>query len=97
MKQSIVYTIIGILVGIFVAQSAIAQIRGESDVPRTISYQGMVSSVTGAQFPSGDYAVTVRLYADEHGREVVWEGEYTTTVENRLLNLELGSGAQGQQ
>ena len=93
MKQSIVYSIIGVLVGIFVAQSAIAQSPGESDVPRTISYQGMVSSATGARFPSGDYAVTVRLYADEYGREAVWEGEYTTTVENGLLNLELGSGA----
>ncbi len=92
MKQSIVYTVIGVLVGIFVAQSAIAQSRGESEVPRTISYQGMVSSATGARFPSGDYAVTVRLYADEHGREVVWEGEYRTRVENGLLNLELGSG-----
>ncbi len=92
MKQSIVYTFIGVLVGIFVARSAIAQSRGESEVPRTISYQGMVSSATGAEFPSGDYAVTVRLYADEHGREVVWEGEYRTRVENGLLNLELGSG-----
>ncbi len=64
MKQSIVYTFIGVLVGIFVARSAIAQSRGESEVPRTISYQGMVSSATGAEFPSGDYAVTVRLYAD---------------------------------
>ena len=92
MKQSIVYSIIGVLVGIFVAQSAIAQSKSESDVPRTISYQGMVSSATGARFPSGDYAVTVRLYADEYGREAVWEGQYTTTVENGLLNLELGSG-----
>ena len=92
MKQSIVYTFIGVLVGIFVARSAIAQSRGESEVPRTISYQGMVSSATGAEFPSGDYAVTVRLYADEDGREVVWEGEYRTRVENGLLNLELGSG-----
>ncbi len=92
MKQSIVYSIIGVLVGIFMAQSAIAQSPGESDVPRTISYQGMVSSATGARLPSGDYAVTVRLYADEHGQEVIWEGQYTTTVENGLLNLELGSG-----
>ncbi len=92
MKYSIAYTVIGVLIGIFVAQSAIAQSPGESDVPRTISYQGMVSSATGARFPSGDYAVTVRLYADEHGREVLWEGKYTTTVENGLLNLELGSG-----
>ncbi len=92
MKYSIAYTVIGVLIGIFVAQSAIAQSPGESDVPRTISYQGMVSSATGARFPSGDYAVTVRLYADEHGREVLWEGQYTTTVENGLLNLELGSG-----
>ncbi len=92
MKYSIAYTVIGVLIGIFVAQSAIAQSPGESDVPRIISYQGMVSSATGARFPSGDYAVTVRLYADEHGREVLWEGQYTTTVENGMLNLELGSG-----
>ncbi len=92
MKYSIAYTVIGVLVGIFVARSAIAQSRGESEVPRTISYQGMVSSATGAQLPSGDYAVTVRLYADEDGREVLWEGEYRTRVENGLLNLELGSG-----
>ncbi len=28
----------------------------------------------------------------EDGREVVWEGQYRTRVENGLLNLELGSG-----
>ena len=93
MKQSNLCILFTLLFGMASLNLSFAQTVEMEDVPRTISYQGIVSPITGGQLPTGEYAVTVRLYADESGENVVWKGEYTTRVVDGLLNLELGSGA----
>jgi hypothetical protein len=61
-----------------------------TDIPRMISYQGIVTQNGTAV--TGEYPVTVKLYADPDGKETVWQGTYTTHLENGMFNLMLGSG-----
>lgn len=60
------------------------------DVPRTISYQGMLTSSGGTPFSDGRYDVSVTLYADADGQHPVWSGSYETAVIGGLFNLYLG-------
>lgn len=62
------------------------------DVPRTISYQGLLSSPDGAVLPDGAYQVTVALYSDPQGSREVWRDSYTTQVTAGVFNLYLGQG-----
>lgn len=64
-----------------------------ADIPHVISYQGKITSATTA-LPNGEHTFTVRLYGDEQGTTVLWQGEYRTTVTDGLFNLQLGSGGQ---
>jgi len=64
-----------------------------ADIPHVISYQGKITSATTA-LPDGEHTFTVRLYSDEQGTTVLWQGEYRTTVTDGLFNLQLGSGGQ---
>ncbi|HET9137598.1 MAG TPA: hypothetical protein VFO76_13265 [Candidatus Kapabacteria bacterium] len=64
-----------------------------ADVPHVISYQGKITSAT-TPLPDGEHNFTVRLYGDEQGTSVLWQGEYRTTVTDGLFNLQLGSGGQ---
>lgn len=62
-----------------------------SDVPRTISYQGILSS-DGKAYADGEYDITVTLYGDRHGTNHVWQYTYTTRVIGGVFNLYLGEG-----
>src|ERR1035437_3776943 len=61
-----------------------------SDVPHTISYQGLLQSSDGMPM-NGLEQLTVRLYADTAGQDLVWEDTYTTNVRNGIFNVLLGS------
>ncbi|MDP4199327.1 MAG: hypothetical protein Q8922_10685 [Bacteroidota bacterium] len=63
------------------------------DIPRTISYQGVLRGANGASVTDGEYAITARLYSDADGKSLVWQGTYRVTVENGVFNLTLGTGA----
>lgn len=74
--------------------TAIAQTTvSTTDVPRTISYQGLLTSADGTPFADGTYDVTVTLYGDENGSRQVWRETYSTPVTGGIFNLHLGSGA----
>ena len=92
MTKNIIRGVTSLICGILLSTTALAQTTEDIDVPRTISYQGIITSTTGTSLPPGEYPVTVRLYSDEFGTAVVWEGQYQTTIEQGLLNLQLGSG-----
>jgi hypothetical protein len=51
-----------------------------ADVPRVISYQGVLTTDNGTPIPDGPYRITVSLYADESGGNRVWQESYSTTV-----------------
>ena len=63
-------------------------------MPKTLSYQAQVRSSEGAAILDGEYSVTIRLYSDAQGTAEVWRDTYTTTIQNGVLNLMLGSGAK---
>ncbi|MGE3801231.1 MAG: beta strand repeat-containing protein [Candidatus Kapaibacterium sp.] len=91
MKKTTIRTAAALLLGILTTLGLSAQERGSSDVPRIITYQGVLSSTTGSH--SGEYQITFRLYGDAEGREVIWEGTYATQIDRGLFSADLGSGA----
>lgn len=71
--------------------TTLAQKNQDLDVPRTISYQGLLTSTDGTPLPNGSYQITVTLYGDEAGTRPLWTDSYTTTTFGGVFNLYLGS------
>lgn len=63
-----------------------------SDVPRTLSYQGLLTSTDGTPVHDGEYRITLALYADPAGTIKVWEDTYATPIIDGIFNVYLGSG-----
>lgn len=55
-----------------------------AQIPRTISYQGVLSDATGNVKPDGPYSFTFRLYDVSSGGTALW------TEENKALEVEKG-------
>ena len=70
------------------------QLADANDVPKTISYQGLLSSSDGTPFADGQYQITVTLYADGQGNTPVWNDSYTTNVHGGVFNVLIGSGSK---
>src|SRR5687767_13929778 len=85
--RQINYRIVIALLTVFLWSNLSAQ---QTDIPRMISYQGNITQEGKAL--SGEYPVTVTLYADALGKEVVWLGTYKTKVTDGIFNVMLGSG-----
>lgn len=88
------YSILSILAGVCLlthVSTSSAQQTGEPDVPRTISYQGMLTSADGVPLPDGNRTVTVALYGDEAGTQLLWQDGYQVTTHGGVFNLYLGS------
>lgn len=63
-----------------------------TDVPRTISYQGILTGTDGKPMHDGQYAITVRLYSDAEGVQAIYDATYQVTVVSGIFNIMLGSG-----
>ncbi len=61
-----------------------------TDVPRTLSYQGLLRSSAGTPVNDTE-AITVRLYADSAGKQLLWQDVFTVNVQNGVFNILLGS------
>ncbi len=86
-----------LLAVLFVATSIALNAQGlvdATDVPRTISYQGLLTSPDGMPFADGQYEITVTLYADGRGDNVVWQDSYLTSVSGGVFSVLLGSGSK---
>jgi hypothetical protein len=89
------YSILALLVCVFVSfasRPSHAQQATTSDIPRQISYQGVLTSSSGSVLPDGKYQLTITLYSDPGGTNSVWHDTYATTVSGGLFSLYLGSG-----
>src|ERR1051325_9300322 len=64
------------------------------DIPKTLSYQGLVTGKDGQPVKDGQYAVTVTLYNDADGQTSLWKGTYTAQLVNGVFSLTLGDKAQ---
>ncbi|MEP7233876.1 MAG: hypothetical protein ABI778_01150 [Ignavibacteriota bacterium] len=79
-----------------VIRPSFAQQTGPSqatDVPRVISYQGVLSTATGQLVPDGKYPVTLKLYSDAQGTGYVWTDKYEVNVKGGVFTVLLGSGS----
>jgi hypothetical protein len=56
----------------------------------TMSYQGTLIQ-NEVQASDGLYQLTVALYGDPQGKDVIWTDSYTTEVNNGIFNIQLGS------
>jgi hypothetical protein len=55
----------------------------EAQIPRTLSYQGVLSDTSGVPKPDGSYALTFRLYETSSGGSAIW-------TETKTLNTKRG-------
>ena len=62
-----------------------------TDLQRTISYQGMLTTTNRGQIGDGQYEITLSLYTDPSGTTRIWQDTYTTTVTGGIFNIYLGS------
>ena len=62
-----------------------------TDVPRTLSYQGVIRAEDGTAIKDGNYAITVHLYADAEGTQEVWKDTYLTPVASGVFSVVLGA------
>ena len=80
-----VKTVYVFLFVILVIPSLIAQ------VPRTISYQGVLTDNSGNPKPDGDYMITFNLYDAETGGNSIWTETKTLSLSKGLFSTSLGN------
>jgi hypothetical protein len=61
-----------------------------AQIPRSISYQGVLTEANGNPKPDGDYAFTFRLYETNIGGAAIWSETKTLAVERGLFSTALG-------
>ncbi|MDH7515925.1 MAG: hypothetical protein QHI48_08640, partial [Bacteroidota bacterium] len=62
-----------------------------AQVPRTISYQGVLADATGTPVPDGNYNIVFRLFDTATGGTPLWEEGTLVEVRNGVFNVQLGS------
>lgn len=70
---------------LFIAAAAIA------DIPRIMSYQGVLADASGSAVSDGNYSITFRLYTAESGGSPIWEETQTVAVKKGIFEAKLGS------
>ncbi len=61
-----------------------------AQIPRTISYQGVLTDNIGNPKPDGDYSITFSFYETEVGGNTIWSEVKTLTANNGLFSTSLG-------
>jgi hypothetical protein len=61
-----------------------------AQIPRTLSYQGMLTDTLGASKPDGNYDLTFRLFDSENGGSALWTEAKSLTVKRGLFSTQLG-------
>lgn len=82
MKRPIVFTVLFL---IFIISLVFSQI------PQTISYQGVLSDANGDPVADGSYNLGFKLYYSSIGGTALWSENQTVTATNGLFNVILGS------
>ena len=79
--QRSVYVLAGLL-------ALTTQLYGQ--IPRTISYQGVLCDTTGKPKPDNSYQMTFRLYQSNSGGSAVWSEQKSIQVTRGLFYTMLG-------
>jgi hypothetical protein len=59
-------------------------------VPRTFTYQGVLTTPAGDAVANGPYEITIRLYAESMGGAPLWEEVHTVTTLNGVFDIVMG-------
>ena len=62
-----------------------------SQIPHTLSYQGILADTAGIPKPDGSYSFAFRLYAVSSGGSPIWSETKTAQVKHGLFSTVLGS------
>lgn len=62
-----------------------------SQVPKTITYQGILTQSNGAVVSNGNYSITFNLYAESSNGTTLWSETQNVGVEKGIFNVILGS------
>jgi hypothetical protein len=62
----------------------------QAQIPRMVSYQGVVADSAGAPIPDGAYAITFRLYSAASGGTALWQEPKTMQLHRGLISTTLG-------
>ena len=66
---------------------------GAAQVPRTISYQGILTDINGQLIPDGNHVLIFGLYTSVTGGVPVYADTQTVEVKNAVFNAVIGSRA----
>jgi hypothetical protein len=61
-----------------------------AQVPQTLSYQGVLTDLSGNAVPDGNYTLTFKLYDVSTGGSAVWTESQPVTVSKGIMNVILG-------
>ena len=64
---------------------------GIAQIPRTLSYQGILADTSGAPTPDGSYNFTFRLYTISSGGSSIWSETQSAQVKRGLFSAILGN------
>jgi hypothetical protein len=71
--------------------SIVLALHVDAQIPRTLSYQGILSDTLGTPKPDGMYAITFRLYDAPSGGTLLWVETQSLQVRRGLFSAVLGS------
>ena len=94
MKRNVSLLVILLLWVAVMAPQVFAQSSSTPDVPRVISYQGLLTSSGGQAAADGLHLLTLRLYTDALGTNpAVWSDTFTAETQSGVFSVLLGSKA----
>ena len=64
----------------------------QAQIPRSISYQGILTDTLGAPRPDGAYTMTFRLYLSSSGGSAIWSESKSLQLKGGLFSTSLGDG-----
>ena len=71
----------------------LAYSASQAQIPRTISYQGVLTDPSGNAKPDGNYSFTFRLYESATESAPIWSEQKPLTVTRGLFSTRLGDAA----
>ncbi len=88
MKHRVLLAILAVLLALALAGIVAS---ADAEVPRTVSYQGLLRNADGTLVPNGNYQLTFRLYGAAAGGTALWTELQTVPVAEGVCAATLGS------
>jgi len=66
-------------------------VNASGQIPKTLSYQGMLANAAGTPVPDGAYSITFKLYEVASGGSALWNETQSVTVLKGVFSVVLGT------